>query len=76
MVGAVNRCRHIPRILRHSRLCCQQINSSNDLHLTDYNVDDEDDDDDLMVVVVMMMVMFVVVVSDADCHYRNIMCHH
>ena len=48
MIRALNRCRHIPRILRHSRLCCQQINSPTDLDddADDDNWDDDNDDDE------------------------------
>ena len=45
MIRALNRCRHIPQILRHSPLCCQQINSPTYRdHDDDDDVDDDDDD--------------------------------
>ena len=46
MIRALNRCRHIPGILRHSPLCCQQINSATDQHDDDHDGDDGDDDHD------------------------------
>ena len=46
MIRALNRCRHIPGILRHSPLCCQQINSATDQHDDDHDGDDGDDGDD------------------------------
>ena len=46
VIRALNRCRHIPGILRHSPLCCQQINSATDQHDDDHDGDDGDDGDD------------------------------